>query len=139
MDYYELAKEFASSMNGFKESIVKNFDENQRGEMFALNVISKSENGTSPSIISAKLRVSNPRVCAILKSLESKDYITREVDKNNRRNVIVRSTKKGDECASLNYEKAMNIYANILERLGEEDAIELVRITKKLCEVNDIE
>ncbi len=137
MDYYELAITFASNLKGFKKGVVKQFDENQRGEAFALIVISKAKDGISPSEISKKIDVSTPRVCAILNSLEGKELITREVDKDNRRNIIVRATKEGLASADEHYREGIKKYAKLLEDLGENDAKELVRIICRLSEITN--
>ncbi len=138
MDYEELGREFATNMHGFKRFFLKNFNDNQRGEVFALMIIAKAENGISPSDIGTKIEVSSPRVCAILNTLEGKELITREIDKNNRRNVIVKATELGKVHSEEHYNKAMKIYAKVLEKLGEHDALELIRITQKICEIDEL-
>lgn len=136
MDYIELAKQFLHNSYQFQSrSHQKKIDETMQGETFALLYILKQGSVVLPSEISNEMNISSARVAAILNSLEKKGLITRSIDKNDRRKILVNLTQEGIVLAKQHEEMAINMTARMLGLLGEHDAKELVRIMGRLAEL----
>jgi len=102
------------------------------GEMFALQMIALHDGDISPSEISKIAGTSPARIAAELNSLEHKGLITREIDANNRRRILVCLTPEGIKVAAEHCQEAVQIAGEVLAQLGEQDAREYVRIIRKL-------
>lgn len=136
MDYLELAQQFLYDSYLFrKQSQQKKIDENMQGEPFAALYVLRQGGSVSPSEISTVMNISSARVAAVLNSLEHKELITRKIDSSDRRKILINLTEKGRALAEERYQKAVNSTARLLKMLGEDDAKELVRITKRLAEL----
>ena len=133
MDYSELAEAFIEQMHilrRFKPQ--KTINESMHGEVFMLHKIATSEVRIIPSELSNAMGISGARIATTLNGLESKGYITRQIDPSDRRRILVALTDKGKE-KNEEYQCALNeITEKMLRLLGENDAKEYVRITKKL-------
>ncbi len=137
MDYIDLAKQFLESLFTFKKhGHHKKINDCMQGEAMAILYILSQKNIVLPSEISNELKISSARVAAMLNSLESKGYITRQMDKSDRRKILVDLTQEGKELAQKHSEAIAVHAAHMLETLGEHDALELVRIVKKLAELS---
>ena len=84
-----------------------------------------------PSEIAKKLKFSRARMSHILESLESKGYIQRRTDSNDRRRVLVSITEEGRDFAAKKNAESVASLSKQLSALGEHDAQELVRILNK--------
>lgn len=139
MNYTELAKQFLHKSHQFKGyGHHQKIDESMKGENFALLYILRQNNFVLPSEIGGEMDISSARVAAILNSLENKGLITRQIDKNDRRKILVTLTKEGAEQAEKHNQMVISLTARMLESLGEQDAKELVRITGRLVELAPI-
>lgn len=134
MEYKILAEEFMEMMTMLRKKEPNKFiSESMQGEVVTLHYIMQHNGDVLPSEISNDMDVSSARVAATLNSLENKGYITRQIDKNDRRRILVSLTPNGKEIASKNKEKIIRIVSKMLSDLGEHDAKEFVRITGKLA------
>jgi len=96
MDYEDLAKEFIQNMRAAQTAgRQRSLQEGIRGETFVLYFIKENQGRTAPSQISDGMGVSSARVAMALNSLEEKGMITREIDVEDRRKIIVKLTEKG--------------------------------------------
>lgn len=76
--------------------------------------------------------MTNPRVSKILNNLESKGFIKREFSTMDRRKVYIHITNDGlnyVENISLKTQESFNA---IIQKIGESDTIELIRILNKI-------
>ena len=105
------------------------------GEEIALNYTHMKGEAVKPTELSQALRLSTARIAATLNSLEKKGLITREIDPNNRRQILVRPTDAGREQVERHRRELLEMTAKMLSLLGEEDAREYVRITARLSEL----
>lgn len=136
MDYEELAKQFLHNSFQFrKRGHQKKIDETMQGEAFAILYILRQGDIVLPSEISNEMNISSARVAAMLNSLENKGLITRQIDKSDRRKILVELTQEGKEMAEKHNQMVVNNTARMLELLGEHDAKELVRIMGKLAKL----
>lgn len=135
MDYTNLAHEFMEIMNQMRKcNIHKPISDSMHGEIFVLLYISKHEYNVIPSEISNEVGISTARVAATLNSLEKKGMITRKIDVNDRRRILVEMTPSGREQIENHFKMIMKITTNMLSYLGENDAKEYIRILRRLAE-----
>lgn len=87
-----------------------------------------------PSDISKSLDMTSPRVSNILSTLEKKGYIRRDFSTVDRRKVYIYITDDGEKYVNEIAEESKKIFKSIIEKLGEHDAHELVRIINRLIE-----
>jgi MarR family transcriptional regulator, organic hydroperoxide resistance regulator len=135
MDYKELAAEFLQNMYLFhKDKQHKKTDEFLQGGAFILQYLYMRKDNVLPSEISNEMSISTARIAAALGNLESKGLINREIDKNDRRQILVSLTPEGIENAKKHQQEVEKDVMEMLQCLGEHDAREYVRIIGKLAE-----
>jgi DNA-binding MarR family transcriptional regulator len=83
------------------------------------------------------LSVSKAAVSQMLGSLEKRGYIRREIDRDNRRKIIITLTKKGNSAIDKGQKHMDGLMASIIERFGEEDIRDFVRLLDRFAEVVD--
>ena len=135
MDYRELAIELLIKMQSFhKIKQKKHFSEVMQGETFVLYYIALHDGDVLPGEISTEMDVSSARVATALNNLERKGLIIRQIDKNNRRKILVSITPEGKKIAEERYSTLVEKTTTMLTALGEHDAKEYVRIMGRLIE-----
>jgi DNA-binding MarR family transcriptional regulator len=83
------------------------------------------------------LCVSKAAVSQMLGSLEKRGLITREPDPENRRTIIVKMTDAGRETIE-QYERSFdNFIGMLVERFGEKDTREIIRLICKFAEISE--
>jgi len=134
-----LKDDLFKAINGFKrKGHLKTWDiDMSPGEFFLLTHIKSTEeetgvNGVFVSELSEILKMSMPAVSQQLKSLDKKELIVRDVDKDDRRKITVSISEKGQKflkCAQGHMDK---IITNIILQVGEDDVREFIRIIMKM-------
>ncbi|NLY72748.1 MAG: MarR family transcriptional regulator [Tissierellia bacterium] len=133
MDYRKLAEDFFYENYKLKKNHHQQMiDESLQGEIFTLLYVRNRKGSVLPSEISEEMSVSTARVASILNNLENKGLINRQIDKEDRRRILVTLTDEGRGQADYHYEKVISLTARVLELIGEEDAKDFVRITSKI-------
>lgn len=94
-----------------------------------------SDSNIGLSEIRGYLSISKAAVSQILRVLEKKGYINRDIDKNNRRNLIVTLTQKGRDVLADKDNEFNDRLDKIITSLGEDDAKQMIRIINKLVEI----
>ncbi len=135
MNYENMAKELMSIMEKSHKA-TRHIREPLGGEAFVLYQVSRSVGSITPSDISCNIGVSTARVATTLKNLEKKEMIVREIDKDDRRKILIKITEKGKEEVEKNYNHLLNNTIEMLVFLGEDDANEFIRIKKRLAQRN---
>ena len=136
MDYKKLAERFFYKSYQLKKyELQQIIDENVQGERFALLYIKNKKSPALPGEISGEMNISSARVATILNNLESKGLIERQIDRTDRRKILVTLTKEGEEKAKNHNEEVIAQIAKRLELLGEQDAEEFVRITGRIVDL----
>ncbi|MCL1917016.1 MAG: MarR family transcriptional regulator [Peptococcaceae bacterium] len=134
MDYTDLAADFLDTMNMLRNAqFQKDISESMRGELFILQYITQHEDLVLPSAISHEMNISSARITAILNNMEDKGLVTREIDRSDRRRILIRLTQPGKDLADYHRQKVITHTIHMLSLLGEQDAREYVRLTKKLA------
>lgn len=133
MDYENMAREYMEAMYQMrKRNAHKQIHDSLHGENFVLYFISHNEGNVIPSDISNEMGITSARVAAALNSLEKKGMITRKIDAEDRRRIMIELTDLGREESLTHYRTILNMTKNLLEYLGEDDSKDLIRIMKKL-------
>ena len=124
-------------MSNNKKDAFENINRANKGELFVLHYLSLQNAAVIPSELSAALNASTARISALLRNLEKKEQIERDIDKNNRRNILVTITDAGREHAKTEMGKLQKSMELIFIEMGEKDALEFVRLTKCFFELSD--
>lgn len=136
MDYVTLANELIN-MRGSRPQV--RFDRKLgkviKGEMFVLNYLRNHDNQAHPKNLSDEMVVSTARVAVILNHLEQDELIMRFPDPTDNRQIIVQLSEKGIALLEKHHQEIVKYMVKILEKLGEEDAREYVRIQKKMMQI----
>jgi DNA-binding MarR family transcriptional regulator len=82
-----------------------------------------------------EFHVSKPAISQILSALERKGYITRELDKTNRRKRSLGLTRQGSDAVETTGRQIDAYFAGVIERFGENDTRRLVRLFKRFAEL----
>ncbi|WP_330848978.1 MarR family winged helix-turn-helix transcriptional regulator [Bifidobacterium aemilianum] len=88
-----------------------------RGEHLAMAYLSRA-GVSNPSQLALALKASSGRVSAILSSLEKKGYITRDIDPEDRRNILVSLTESGRERAEKDMEVVSGSMRWVFAQMG---------------------
>ena len=133
MRYAEMTKQLLENMiHANKSQSFTKLSKVVQGELFALHMIALHDGDISPGEISKSAGTSPARIAAELNSLEHKGLITREIDPNNRRRILVHLTPEGKKREAEHHNEAQQVAAGLLSQLGEKDAREYIRIIRKL-------
>jgi DNA-binding MarR family transcriptional regulator len=139
MDYRELADNLLYTMGKLSRTSFQKdpraFSQGELGMMFLLDRIGKE---TTAGSLSTALEVSTGRVASALKNLEKKNLIQRYVDPADRRRVLVKMTDRGKAFCEQKKEEGISKMEELLLRLGQEDAQELVRLMGRMAELSDV-
>lgn len=134
MDYKQIASELIEYLIKQEQRgriIQRKLSEISQGEIAVL-VFLLQKDGINACEISQYLEVNTSRVAAILNSLCKKGYIIRVADDKDKRKIRIYITNQGRElCIQKREETVLNL-SKLLEKLGEDDALEYIRIMKKV-------
>ena len=86
------------------------------------------------AILSDHLELSRPSITRILNSLESRGFITREIDKADRRNITMEATEKGIAQLQKANKALQGISQRLAGTLGEEDTERLIELIDRVAE-----
>ena len=130
--YEEKAKELLNfNMMAKQSKMSDNLHKMARGEAIMLECLAHSDNGLMPNEIAKSAHVSTARVAAFLKAVEKKGYIQRISLEGDRRKVNIVLTDIGWDAVKGRRERMLKGVVAYLERLGEEDTENLLRILEK--------
>lgn len=134
MDYQKLAEELLENMPKLsKIPTQKNADRFIRGEMLALDYL-YHHGAATPGEISAEMDISTARTAKLVAVLEAKGFITRMPDSEDKRKICVMLTDAGAAHIESHKQHVLASASAMLSDLGEKDAAEYVRITKRIIE-----
>lgn len=139
MDYSKDAEELLEYLiinERVRYMIQGNIAEIAKGELAVLMYLINEKNGANAIEISQKFKINTSRVAAILNGLSKKEYIERKIDPKDKRKIQVFYTNKGFKFAKNKREDILKQVAKMLEMLGEEDAREYTRITKRIVDLS---
>lgn len=132
-------KKLAST--GFGMDIADNKNEINMSELILMNGIANntvdSENNIGISDVQRYLSVSKAAVSQMLSSLEKKGYINRDIDKNNRRNLVITLTPNGRRILDNQYDNFSDKLGKIISHLGENDVMQMITIVNRMIEITN--
>ena len=135
MDYRELATELMQKMFLMNRARPhKEITEAMHGESFVMRYLAHQNDCVLPSEISKVMGISSARIAAALNSLEKKGMITRQIDPEDRRRILITLTSEGRALGIEQQQEILEKFAKMLSQLGEHDAKEYVRIAGRLAE-----
>lgn len=136
MGYEKSAKELISLMSGLRKAHTeKHIDMFSRGKGMMLECVEKNGGVIMPGEIAKNTGVSTARVAAFLNAAEKEGYIKRQSVEDDRRKIKVILTDMGIEKVKKEREKNFAKITLFLERLGEADTENLIRIMRKMQEI----
>lgn len=105
-------------------------------EIMCLSFIADNHHGDKVKLseISNHFHVTPPAVSQMIRVLEDGGYIERVILKNDRRSVYVCISEKGIDTLKEADKVVNKEFVRLVEHLGENDALELLRIMKKCVE-----
>ena len=80
------------------------------------------------------LSVSKAAVSQMINSLEKRGYLTREVDVNNRRNIIVVLTEVGQEVYQKKNQEFFDRFEKVIQGIGETDISHFIAMINKMAD-----
>ena len=92
-----------------------------------------SNNNVCISKIQEHLHITKAGVSKMLGVLEKNGYINRDVDKNDRRNIVVTLTPKGDDAVNNLYRQSGEQFIKLIQHLGEEDTKKFIKYVNKFA------
>ncbi len=135
MDYRAVAIELLDIRAKLMQiPIQKSVNEFTKGEFAVLDFLYKSHGKAYPKELSWNMNVSSARIAAILKSLEAKGLIIRMSDAEDARQIVVALTENGSSVFLKKQDALISSATSLLEKLGEEDTLALLRIQKKILD-----
>ena len=140
MDYEKYAAELLEYRIAGDRScrlIQNNISEVSRGELPVLLYLVEEKDGACAGDISEHFGVNTSRVASILNSLCKKGYVVRTPHPTDKRKIQVFVTEKGRSFATERRDEAVRHLSELLRLLGEKDALEHVRIMKRVAELSE--
>lgn len=136
MDYRELAGELVDAKQQAKSMVVeRNVNKAIEGRPYVLKHLYEYDGEAYPKDLCEDMGVSTARIATILNQLEDRGYITREDDPDDSRQVVVKITDEGVDKAREMHNELLDYFANLLKKLGPEDAREYVRLQHKVLAI----
>ena len=123
----------------FRHGPHKLIGKNARGECFVLRCLARSKAPLLPSDLSEQSHASTARIAVVLNTLEKKGLISRAIDPTDRRSILVSLTNVGQEYVAVVRTQLREDMKHLLEELGEQDAREYLRITKRILQISQEE
>lgn len=122
---------FHEIMSNSQKDMLDNINRANKGELFVLHFLSMRDGAVLPSELSSALQASTARISALLGALEKKGQIERDIDKNNRRNILVTLTETGRIRAETEMREIERCMAQIFTEMGEPDTEEFLRLVRQ--------
>ena len=126
---------YAKIMSSNHKDRFENLNRANKGELFVLHFLSSHNEQVNPSELSAALRSSTARISALLGALEKKGQIERDIDKTNRRNILVTITDSGRKRVKNEMGMIRDSMSHIFNEMGEKDTEDFLRLTKRFFEI----
>lgn len=107
-----------------------------KGENLMLAILMKMGGKATPGELMQYTECTAARLTAIAKSLETKGFVSRIQNAEDKRSTIIEMTAEGiARFMNLQKEAAESVF-NLIEKLGERDAEEFVRLVGRLAEIS---
>lgn len=136
MDYLSLASEYLRIISALSAEQKRSGQPKAQaeGSLFILSFIAMAKKPIRPGELSEMSGFSTANIAMSLKTLENKGYITREIDKTDRRRTFVSATELGLEVHNKRAAEYMNGIVRLFQDLGEKDSLDYIRILNRMLE-----
>lgn len=118
-----------------KADIFQALQKKLKGENVLLARLVETGGKSTPGALAELLDVTAARVTAIIHALEHKDLVERISNGNDKRKVTVQITEKGKTVVEGLRSEALHHSEIIMEKIGENDTHEFLRIMNKIIEI----
>ncbi|MFZ0446343.1 MAG: MarR family transcriptional regulator [Bacillus sp. (in: firmicutes)] len=132
INYKKLAEDLFEFMARCPKIPMQEPQEFTRGEIGILVYLHFNSDSVTSGDLSESLSVSTGRVATALKGLEKKGFIIRQTDLSDKRRVNVLITEAGRKLVRDKHQHGIEKMVKALQKLDEEEAIEFVRLVKKI-------
>jgi len=132
INYKKLAEDLFEFMARCPKIPMQEPQEFTRGEIGILVYLHFNSDSVTSGDLSESLSVSTGRVATALKGLEKKGFIIRRTDLSDKRRVNVLITEAGRKLVLDKHQHGIERMVKALQKLDEEEAIEFVRLVKKI-------
>jgi DNA-binding MarR family transcriptional regulator len=100
-----------------------------------LHYIKEHSGDLSGEKIRNELSITKPAVSQMLASLEKKGFVTREINKENRRCILLGLTKKGTDFIERTQRETDKRLAGIIKRFGEKETRRLITLINRFLSI----
>jgi len=118
-----------------KKDIMNYVNRANKGELSLLHYLSLNDTPSLPSKLSIEMQCSAARVSALLSSLEKKELIKRDIDKDNHRNILETITDAGRERAIEGVSEIEQTLAYVFVEMGEADTTDYLKLFEKFLRI----
>jgi len=136
IDYMEKAFIALNDIMGHGRNMFENLNRTNRGEIFVLHFLATHDAEVLPSELSTALKASTARISAVLGALEKKGQIARDIDKSNRRNILVTITEAGRNRAAAEMAEIKESMMRVFADMGEGDTTAFIRLLRQFFELS---
>jgi len=102
-----------------------------------LMILKKLEADGNVNGLFERLHISKPAVTYMLNSLEKGGYITRAIDTNDRRRIVINLTGMGKEIVKTKKQSYEFFFNEVLVRFGERNCRDLIRLFNRFADIID--
>ena len=139
VNYNELALELLDCLCcNSKLKFQKNAEDYTHGEIKILTLLTHCNGDMSPGDICEALGMTTPRISAALASLTKKELVTRVTDPHDKRRLHIYITDSGKALVESKKCEFAESLSELLSALGEEDAVEYIRIMGRIRDKADL-
>lgn len=134
--YRELANDFINIRREYSHvKFEKEIFTKLKNDIFILSYLQNHGGAAHPKELSEEFMISSARMAVLLKQLEAKGRIARRGDPADSRQTIVQITDAGREFFEACNARITDFIAMLFEKIGEDDARELIRINREMMQV----
>jgi DNA-binding MarR family transcriptional regulator len=132
----ELVSSFKRLHHVLKQNIFQSLDKDLKPGPFLVMMHLLRENrehegGVRVSQIAISVGLTVPGVTQIINALEKDGLVTRETDRNDRRAVLIHLNNEGKKLMEPALIRSNDLFAGLIDHLGEDDSQELLRLINK--------
>lgn len=136
MDKEALAEDLLTAFGSInKKDFFDKAKFNFKGENLMLAILMQAGGKATPGEIMRYADFTAARLTAIAKKLESKGFVKRIQNLQDKRSTIIEMTYEGVVHFKIIQKEIIGNVLNLIEHLGENDAEEFLRLIKRLAEV----
>lgn len=129
-----------SMMNAFdiinRQELFEKMKVTLKGENLMLAILMKMGGKATPGELIKYTECTAARLTAIAKSLESKGFVKRIQNSEDKRSTIIEMTSEGIARFMLLQKEAIENILSLIEKLGENDAKEFIRLVQRVSEIS---